>query len=236
MKMNKTQLDAIYQRAEEYYYGKNGKKSDTAKALELYRQAAEQGHAEALYELGAALKMPGEYQNTREAVKWLRKAAEQGHQEAQAELGHSYEFGVGVEIDLKEAEKWYHMSQEEAPVANKKTKSTPSALYKKGREYYKTQDYTNAFLCFEQAAEQGHADAQYFLALCYQDGTGVEKNKKMMWKWYYAASDNGNMIARGLCELRNEKRREKEKREEIYQYIIYALVAIAAIASWIWYS
>ena len=57
-----------------------------------------------------------------------------------------------------------------------------------------------------------------------------------MWKWYYAASDNGNMIARGLCELRNEKRREKEKREEIYQYIIYALVAIAAIASWIWYS
>ena len=118
--MNKTQLDAIYQRAEEYYYGKNGKKSDTAKALELYRQAAEQGHAEALYELGAALKMPGEYQNTREAVKWLRKAAEQGHQEAQAELGHSYEFGVGVEIDLKEAEKWYHMSQEEAPVANKK--------------------------------------------------------------------------------------------------------------------
>ena len=51
--MNKTQLDAIYQRAEEYYYGKNGKKSDTAKALELYRQAAEQGHAEALYELVA---------------------------------------------------------------------------------------------------------------------------------------------------------------------------------------
>jgi hypothetical protein len=57
-----------------------------------------------------------------------------------------------------------------------------------------------------------------------------------MWKWYYAASDNGNMIARGLCELRNEKRREKEKREEIYQYIIYALVVIAGIASWIWYS
>ena len=111
----KTELDAIFQRAEEYYYGKNGKKSDTAKALELYRQAAEQGHIEAQFALGAALKMPGEYQNTREAVQWLRKAAEQGHQEAQAELGHSYEFGVGVEIDLKEAEKWYHMSQEEAP-------------------------------------------------------------------------------------------------------------------------
>ena len=91
--MNKTQLDAIYQRAEEYYYGKNGKKSDTAKALELYRQAAEQGHAEALYELGAALKMPGEYQNTREAVKWLRKAAEQGDEDAQEQLQKVQEMG-----------------------------------------------------------------------------------------------------------------------------------------------
>jgi tetratricopeptide (TPR) repeat protein len=77
----------------------------------------------------------------------------------------------------------------------KPTKATPTSLYKKGKEYYKAQDYTNAFLCFEQAAQKGHADAQYFLALCYRDGTGVEKNKKLMWKWYYEASDNGNMIA-----------------------------------------
>ena len=233
----KSELNALFQLAQDYHYAKHGKPHDMAEAMRLYREAAQQGHVEAQYELGCEYNAPlSEYHDCCEAVKWLRMAAEQGHQEAQAELGHSYEFGVGVEIDLKEAEKWYHMSQEEAPVANKKTKSTPSALYKKGREYYKNQDYTNAFLCFEQAAEQGHADAQYFLALCYQDGTGVEKNKKMMWKWYYAASDNGNMIARGLCELRNEKRREKEKREEIYQYIIYALVGFAGIASWIWYS
>ena len=148
MKKSKKELDAIFQRAEDYYYGKNGKNSDTAKAIELYRQAAEQGHIEAQFALGAALKMPGEYQNTREAVTWLREAAEQGHQEAQQELGHSYEFGVGVEIDLQEADKWYHMGEEEKAVANKNRKSSPAALYKKGREYYKAQDYTNAFLCF----------------------------------------------------------------------------------------
>ena len=111
----KTELGAIFQRAEDYYYGQNGKKSDTAKALELYRQAAEQGHIEAQFALGAALKMPGEYKNTREAVKWLHKAAEQGHQEAQYELGHSYEFGIGVEINLQEADKWYRMGEEEEP-------------------------------------------------------------------------------------------------------------------------
>ncbi len=109
----KTELEAIFQRAEAYYYGQNGQAHDTAKALELYRQAAEQGHIEAQFALGAALKMPGEYKNTREAVKWLRKAAEQGHQEAQAELGHCYEFGVGVEINLQAADKWYRMGEEE---------------------------------------------------------------------------------------------------------------------------
>jgi hypothetical protein len=38
----KSELDAIFQRAEEYYYGQNGQSHDTTKALELYRQAAEQ--------------------------------------------------------------------------------------------------------------------------------------------------------------------------------------------------
>jgi hypothetical protein len=35
----KSELDAIFQRAEEYYYGQNGQSHDTTKAL---RQAAEQ--------------------------------------------------------------------------------------------------------------------------------------------------------------------------------------------------
>lgn len=109
----KSELDAIFQRAEEYYYGQNGQSHDTTKALELYRQAAEQGHTEAQYELGALLNAPGEHKNCREAVKWLRMAAEQGHQEAQAELGYCYEFGRGVEIDLDEADKWYHMGEED---------------------------------------------------------------------------------------------------------------------------
>ena len=74
----KSELNALFQLAQDYHYAKHGKPHDMAEAMRLYREAAQQGHVEAQYELGAALKMPGEYQNTREAVQWLRKAAEQG--------------------------------------------------------------------------------------------------------------------------------------------------------------
>jgi len=31
---------------------------------------------------------------------------------------------------------------------------------------------------YKKAAEQGHASAQYNLAVCYENGTGVEKDEK----------------------------------------------------------
>src|SRR5438309_9048594 len=57
--------------------------------MKWYRKAAEQGHADAQFALGAC------YANGRgvgkdevEAGKWYRKAAEQGHAEAQCRLVH----------------------------------------------------------------------------------------------------------------------------------------------------
>ena len=42
------------------------------------------------------------------------------------------------------------------------------------------------------AAEQGDADAQYNLGVCYDDGKGVAKNKQEAAKWYRMAAANGN--------------------------------------------
>ncbi|MBQ6986515.1 MAG: SEL1-like repeat protein, partial [Oscillibacter sp.] len=44
--------EALYQRGEDYYYGRNGVAQDYAKAREYYEQAAAKGHAEALNNLG----------------------------------------------------------------------------------------------------------------------------------------------------------------------------------------
>jgi TPR repeat protein len=255
MKKQDKELDAICQLAEDYYFGRNGQTANEDEAIRLYKQAAEQGYAEAQFQLGIIYKGQGNaHRDTVEAVKWLRMAAEQGHADAQEELGHSYEFGVGVEIDIKEAEKWYRMAAGEEPedkteeakpakTAKKPAKTTqkpstprPSTLFKKGMEYMDAGDEANAFLCFEQAAERGHAESQYLVGICYRDGIGVQPNKKLMWKWLYEASDNGHDLARIMCWERNERRQKKEKRDQIIIIIACALVIIAAIISGIMYS
>ena len=59
--------------------------------MKWYRKAAEQGFAEAQYNLGVCyyhgLGVEPDYS---EAVKWWRQAAEQGHAEAQNNLGDCY--------------------------------------------------------------------------------------------------------------------------------------------------
>ncbi|MBR5764670.1 MAG: sel1 repeat family protein, partial [Bacteroidaceae bacterium] len=57
---------------------------------------------------------------------------------------------------------------------------TAQKLFLSGVQYYNgngtEQDFGKAFDLFSQAAEMGHADAQFFLALCYHNGQGVEQS------------------------------------------------------------
>ena len=73
-----------------------------------YREAAEQGDAEAQHNLGGCYYLgKGVPQDDTEAVKWFSKAAEQGDAEAQFTLGVCYGLGKGVLRDYTEAVKWY---------------------------------------------------------------------------------------------------------------------------------
>jgi len=69
-------------------------KQDHAEAARWYRKAAEQGHADAQYNLGVMYENgQGVRQDHAESVRWYRKAAEQGHAEPQYNLGVMYENG-----------------------------------------------------------------------------------------------------------------------------------------------
>lgn len=62
-----------------------------AEAVKWYRRAAEQGYADAQYNLGVCYKNgTGTQKDEAEAVKWYRLAAEQGHADAQYNLGWCY--------------------------------------------------------------------------------------------------------------------------------------------------
>lgn len=55
------------------------------------------------------------------------------------------------------------------------------------------------------AAAQGHTDAQFNIGWMYDNGQGVEVDKKLAKHWYKIACDNGHEIG---CEyLRKMKRR-----------------------------
>jgi TPR repeat protein len=73
-------------------------RGDYATAYRLFKPMAEQGHAEAQYNLGGMYaEGRGVPQDYGKAVKWFRKAAEQGHAEAQYNLGGMYFGGRGVQ-------------------------------------------------------------------------------------------------------------------------------------------
>jgi hypothetical protein len=66
----------------------------THEEIKEWRQAAEQGYAEAQYNLGVMYANgEGVPEDDTEAVKWYRKAAEQGLAKAQYNLGGRYDFG-----------------------------------------------------------------------------------------------------------------------------------------------
>lgn len=83
-------------------------KGDFAVALEKLKPLAEQGKAQAQFNLGLMYREgKGVPQDSKEAATWLSKAAEQGHVEAQENLGLSYATGSGVERDWVQADKWF---------------------------------------------------------------------------------------------------------------------------------
>ena len=89
-------------------YGLGEHEPVTAPSAPLCRERAEEGAADAQYDLGA-LYMYGEglEKDAEEGVKWYRKAAEQGLADAQYDLGMCYMQGEGVEKNSQEAEKWF---------------------------------------------------------------------------------------------------------------------------------
>ncbi|MBQ0066650.1 MAG: SEL1-like repeat protein [Phascolarctobacterium sp.] len=87
-------------------------KKEKGYAFDLCLNAAEQGDAEAQFEVAFRYFTYGEYE---QAVKWLRRAAENGNIEAQCHLGQCYYEGVGygIEKDYEQAVKWLRKAAEQ---------------------------------------------------------------------------------------------------------------------------
>ena len=124
---------------------------DFATALRLWRPLAEQGRADAQFNLGVIYANgQGVPQDYAAAVKWYRLAAEQGDAKAQYNLGYMYDKGQGVPQDYAAAVKWYRLAAEQGDAA---AQNNLGLMYAKGQGV--PQDYVKAHMWFNLSASSG---------------------------------------------------------------------------------
>lgn len=93
--------------------------------------------------------------------------------------------------------------------ADKDTNSEEEAaqLRQAGRDAFKKKDYATAVKYYQQAADLGDAEAQFYLANRYYNGQGVAEDKEQAFYWYEKAARQGNTDAQtclGLSYLNGE--------------------------------
>jgi TPR repeat protein len=193
-----------------YRFG-HGVARDPAEAIKWFNQGAAQGDALAELNLGLLYEAEG---NVAEARKFFHRAAEQGDPEAMLKLHDIYEKGVGVKKDRITADRWLLQSAETGN-ARAQTALAYHHRYPSSDSGNRVGDepasMAEAVKWYQRAAEQGWSPAQYNLAECYLEGTGVELDEVRGLELMRAAADDGHwaatvalasLYARGIGEPR----------------------------------
>lgn len=74
-------------------------------------------------------------------------------------------------------------------------------------DYYHKKQYPDAAAWFEKAANLGNAQAQYNVAICYEDGTGITASQETANSWYLKAAQLGLAKAQNAVGAYYEKGR-----------------------------
>jgi len=166
-------------------------RGDFQTALRILRPLAEQGDANAQFNLGVMYKRgDGVPQNTAEAAKWYEKAAGQGYAPAQYNLASLYEKGLGVPPDYPKAAGLYRAAAEQGLA---EAENNLCGMYRNGRGVSQN-DAEAAKWCL-RSAEHGYTIAQYNLGRMYESGDGVKQDYVAAYTWFDLAASNADAQA-----------------------------------------
>jgi TPR repeat protein len=169
------------------------KSKDYLRAYKEWKAGAEAGQAEAQFDLGVLYAQGlGVQRDLNQAASWYRKSADQGNAEAQFALGQMYARGWGVPRDTADAIRWFQLS-------NSVDSDGPPTDWLSVEGYGIEKDPQQAAYWYQQAANSGHAEAQYFLGLFYAKGQGVKRDEEQAARWMSASASQG--YAPALSEL-----------------------------------
>ena len=183
------------------------KPDDVTAAVRELKPLAEQGNAEAQFNLGSLYYQGwGVPQDYKEAAQWMRKAAEQGHVFAQVTLGSLYAEGVrgAIEKDYPQALMWFIFAAAQGDIEamefrdNLASRMTPTQITEAQRlvrEFKPQNVYTKSLLEFKALGEQGDAAAQFKVGLIYYKGQGVPPDYMEALNWFKKAALQGHPLA-----------------------------------------
>lgn len=165
--------EADYQRGMESYQVRG----DVVGAMQAFRSAAEQGHAQAQVRLAYILDAAGA---DAEAVAWLRRAAEQGDPEGQFRLARMLSEGEGTERQTPEAVELYRAAAENGYTQALVVLAEAHERGLLGLE----RNPERALALWRRAAEAGENEALHRLQRAYQRGElGLDPDPAMAAQW-----------------------------------------------------
>ena len=143
---------------EKWYRNRRAQAAKPNTAIEVIQASAQQGDADAQYELGSIYQSgAGVARNAAQAEQWLNKAANQGHAKAQYALAMLYRGSDSPEA-LQRSITW---QQKAAQSGYAEAQYGLGLLYANGQ--YVEQDPAQAQRWFQKAASQGHVSAKLAL-------------------------------------------------------------------------
>lgn len=173
---------------------------NTDKAIHLFRQAAEQGHAEAQYQLGYCLSWYSGRKHEKglewskkhqEALEWFSLAAEQGHPDAQLAAWES------PASKKREDPRYLNWLIEAGSHGHDLAPRTLGYFY----EHSAPRDFERAFYWFSKGVEHGDRFSMMGLGDLYANGNGVKKNYATALSLYLRSYRLGNGSAWRIRDL-----------------------------------
>jgi TPR repeat protein len=229
-----------YQKGMKHY-----KPDDVAAAVRELKPLAEQGNAQAQFNLGSLYYQGrGVRQDYTEAAQWMRKAAEQGHIFAQVTLGSIHAEGVqgAIQKDYPQALMWFIFAAAQGDMeamelrdtmANRMTPTQIVEAQRLAQEFKPQNIYTKSLQENKALAETGDAGAQFKIGLIYYRGQGVPRDYLEALNWFKKAAQQGYppaqynvgyMYEKGegtpqdYVEAANYYRRAAERGDRLAQY------------------
>ncbi len=171
-------------------------------AFTHWKNAAEAGEVSAIIHLAECYTHGwGTEVNHEQVFHLYTLAAERRDAEAICKLAMCHAQEIGTVSDDRQA---IHLMTEAATMGLAEAQYRLAELYK-AQTQQDEQTQARIFRFYELAAQQNLAPAQYELALCYELGTGTEKNLNLAFEWYQKAAEMGHAPAMHRLGLFYEK-------------------------------